>query len=108
MPPTSWIDSATNSGDLSGCAALDQIFDIVRIFAASFPVIAAMGSPVGVWQRRMMHPEGVRNVELPGVLRGEPHRRLASSMVTVPKSNEVIVSGECSRHEAGQVVCFRA
>lgn len=52
----------------------------------------------------MMHPEAVRGVEFPCVVRGQGHRGLAAAMVAVAEGDHVEIPRAGPRHEEREVV----
>ncbi len=55
-----------------------------------------------------MNAEVVRHVELPGAVRGQPHRRHVAAVIAVAQRDDLEVPSPGARHQQRQVVRLRA
>ena len=93
--------------DASRSAEIDQVLHIGRVLVARFGIVAAPQTAIGIGRHGVMNPEAVRDVELPGPMRGQAHGQRTAAVIAVAQRDHVVIAGVGPRHEQGEIVRFR-
>src|SRR5438552_329127 len=94
--------------DLAGRRVIDEILHVRGIFSPSIGIIPSPGDSLRIGCYGVMNAIAVWYIKFPRAMRSEAHRQSVSAVVPISQSDGVVVSRVNTRHEQGQIVCFRA